>query len=107
VTRDVSAPLLCEVSDEPGSTGDDRAPFVAVKAIAIVTHQGPEKVKDPVGRHLGACRYSTISRAMPRTSISNSRPTTGGRAKCQVSPPGTAPRRTSSSGRIGKTSCTE
>ena len=37
----------------------------------------------------------------PRTPISKSRPCTGGRAKCQVKPPGAAPRRTISSAKSG------
>ena len=40
----------------------------------------------------------TFSEATARTSTSKSRPCTGGRAKCQVKPPGLAPRRTISLG---------
>jgi hypothetical protein len=39
--------------------------------------------------------------ATPRKSTSKSRPCTGGRAKCQVKPPGIAPRRTDSSASNG------
>src|ERR1700741_3138223 len=46
-------------------------------------------------------RQITNSWATPHTSISKSRPCTGGRAKCQVKPPGLALRRRISSGRSG------
>ena len=40
----------------------------------------------------GSSRQMTNSWATPRTSISKSRPCTGGRPKCQVKPPEMAPR---------------
>ena len=49
----------------------------------------------------GVERQITNSWATPRTSISKSRPCTGGRAKCHVKPPGLAPRRMISSARSG------
>jgi hypothetical protein len=49
----------------------------------------------------------TSSRAAPRTSISYSRPTTGGRAKCQDRPPAAAPRAAISGPTSAPMSCTE
>src|SRR3954471_15200175 len=53
-----------------------------------------------------ALGYRTISRAAPRTSISNSSPTTGGRARCQARPPSIAPRAAISGPIRGPMSCT-
>jgi hypothetical protein len=49
----------------------------------------------------GLAHQITDSWATARTSISKSRPCTGGRAKCQVKPPALAPRMTISLGRNG------
>lgn len=56
--------------------------------------------------HRGLHPYTTISRAAPRTSISYSSPTIGGRVKCHDSPPGATPFFTISSPTSEPMSCT-
>src|SRR6266850_2859741 len=68
----------------------------AVDAAVVVFHGGEEPIISP-GLRLG---YSTISRATPRMSISNSSPSIGGRLGYQCTPwtaAGPAARRISSS----------
>ena len=76
----------------------------AAEALVVGRREGCEHVEP--GQLLGRHHPSWISRAAPRTSISNSMPTIGGRAKCHAKWSDATPLAASSRSTSGPMSCT-